>query len=103
MKNLREETERDRPTRNAKLHPHDRWKAVAEAPPRHPPGEALPPLQGESFSLFAGFLTGMIEGARKRALDSEYVNGVLAAFHYLQSSAGEKEAMELLERRRTDR
>ncbi len=74
------------------------------APPSHQVKEVpLDDVREEAFRLPASFVSGMIAGAKAEALDSEYVNGVLAAFHYLHSTAGEREAMELLERRRKDR
>jgi hypothetical protein len=74
------------------------------APPSHPAREVRRyGLVEAAFGLPASFVGGMIEVAKAEALHSEYVNGVLAAFQYLHSPGGEKEALELLKRRRKDR
>jgi hypothetical protein len=86
-----------------KLYPRDRRERVAGTPRRAPAREAPPDLRGETFRVPAGLVRGLIEAATARALDREYLNGVLAAFHYLRSPADETEALELLRRRRRDR
>lgn len=77
---------------------------AATAPPSHQAKEVqLDDVREEAFKLLASFVSGIMESAKAEALDSEYMNGALAAFHYLHSTAGGREAMELLERRRKDR
>ena len=73
------------------------------------PSRPTPPDRPERYPVTApprppaSFVSRLIDAATARALDREYLNGVLAAFHYLRSPAGEKEALELLRRRREDR
>jgi hypothetical protein len=88
-----------------KIHPRDSEKNDPEtvSPSRRAKEVQLDELREQAFRLPASFVSGMIEDTKAEALDHEYLNGVLAAFHYLHSTAGEREATELLKRRRDDR
>jgi hypothetical protein len=82
-----------------KTYPRDRRKRAAGTPPCAPARQAPPDLRGKTFRLPANLVSRRIEAATARALDREYLNGVLSAFHYLRSPAGEREALGLLKRR----